>query len=100
MSFEMGIFFNPQHTHPGKLGMKSPPRGQLPRHQVIVSVFSCVFLMVTVMSYPTVKAVSVILDGQMPAARRVVQVVVSVFYSLVIMAYMYVVIPNGYHAVS
>ena len=22
----MGIFFNPQHTHPGKLDMKSPPR--------------------------------------------------------------------------
>ena len=21
----MGVFFNPQHTHPGKLGMKSPP---------------------------------------------------------------------------
>ena len=31
----------------------------------------------------------------MPAARGVVQVVVSVFYSLVIMAYMYVVIPNA-----
>ena len=25
-SFKMGIFFNPQHTHPGKFDMKSPPR--------------------------------------------------------------------------
>ena len=24
-SFKMGIFFNPQHTHLGKLGMKLPP---------------------------------------------------------------------------
>ena len=27
MSFKMGISFNPQHTHPGKLSMKSPPGG-------------------------------------------------------------------------
>ena len=24
-SFKMGIFFNPQHKHPGKFDMKSPP---------------------------------------------------------------------------
>ena len=32
-SFKVGIFFNPQHTHPGKLGMKShppSPRAELP----------------------------------------------------------------------
>ena len=31
MSFKMGIIFNPQHTHPGKLGMKLPPPPPLPR---------------------------------------------------------------------
>ena len=35
-SFKMGIFFNPQHTHPGKHDMKSPPPRGAPRSDMEV----------------------------------------------------------------